>query len=287
MPGSDISHHVWSTKYRHRDGVGDERTIAETWRRMATALAAVEPDDAQAVWAERFLGILEDFRFLPGGRIQAGVGTQRNVTLFNCFVMGPIEDSIPGIFSALQEAAVTMQQGGGIGSDFSTQRPQEEAEAIAAVFSRMTATQPLTVEWRTLEAAAFDLGTVVLEHARSADLIIAAQADPDWAFSRLLDFPERLAVESGRPVLVVPYAGRYRQIARNAVIAWKPTREAARAVFDALPLLKSAESVQILEVNQSHDEEGPERLGACRDARAARHQDNLATHGSTRHQRGR
>jgi ribonucleoside-diphosphate reductase alpha chain len=124
MPGTDISHHVWSAKYRHRDGGRGERTIAETWRRMATALAAVEPEDARAFWAGRFLGILKDFRFLPGGRIQAGVGTERNVTLFNCFVMGPIEDSIPGIFAALQEAAVTMQQGGGIGCDFSTLRPQ-------------------------------------------------------------------------------------------------------------------------------------------------------------------
>ena len=60
--------------------------------------------------------------------------------------------------------------------------------------------------------------------------------------------------KSGRPVLVVPYAGRYPEIARHAVIAWKPTREAARAVFDALPLLKSAQSVQVIEVNQSRDE---------------------------------
>jgi ribonucleoside-diphosphate reductase alpha chain len=120
MPGTDISHHVWRAKYRHRDGGREERSIAETWRRMATALAAVDPEDARASWAERFLGILEDFRFLPGGRIQAGVGTERNVTLF----MGLIEDSIPGIFTALQEAAVTMQQGGGIGCDFSTLRPQ-------------------------------------------------------------------------------------------------------------------------------------------------------------------
>ena len=55
-------------------------------------------------------------------------------------------------------------------------------------------------------------------------------------------------------MLVVPYAGRYREIARNAVIAWKPTRESARAVFDALPLLTSAESVQLLEVKQSPED---------------------------------
>jgi ribonucleoside-diphosphate reductase alpha chain len=124
MPTTDISRHVWSAKYRRRDGDREERTIAETWRRVATALAAVERGDARANWAERFYRILEDFKFLPGGRIQAGVGTERNVTLFNCFVMGPIQDSIPGIFTALQEAAVTMQQGGGIGCDFSSLRPQ-------------------------------------------------------------------------------------------------------------------------------------------------------------------
>jgi nucleotide-binding universal stress UspA family protein len=142
--------------------------------------------------------------------------------------------------------------GQAVGMALGAQR--QEAAAIAAVFSRMAASQPFTAEWRTLEVPGFDPGRVVIEHARCADLIVAAQADPDWAFSRPLDVPERLAIESGRPVLVVPYAGRYPEIARHAVIAWKPTREAARAVFDALPLLKSAESVQILEVNQSRDE---------------------------------
>jgi len=116
---ADISRHVWETRYRY----AQERTIADSWRRIARALAAVEPGDP-AGWQARFLRILQDFKFLPGGRIQAGAGTARNITLFNCFVMGPIEDSIPGIFKALQEGAVTMQQGGGIGLDFSTLRPR-------------------------------------------------------------------------------------------------------------------------------------------------------------------
>ncbi len=118
-PMADISRHVWETKYRY----AHERSIADSRRRIARALAAVEPND-RVGWEARFLRILEDFKFLPGGRIQAGAGTARNVTLFNCFVMGPIEDSIPGIFKALQEGAVTMQQGGGIGLDFSTLRPR-------------------------------------------------------------------------------------------------------------------------------------------------------------------
>jgi len=120
---TDISHHIWETKYRFTGRGRAERAIADTWRRVAHALAAVEPKNA-AAWEEKFLAILQDFKFLPGGRIQAGAGTARNVTLFNCFVMGAIEDSIPGIFRALQEGALTMQEGGGIGVDFSTLRPR-------------------------------------------------------------------------------------------------------------------------------------------------------------------
>lgn len=118
-PVADISRHVWETKYRY----AGERSIADTWRRVARALAATEAEDAGG-WEERFFSLLQDFKFLPGGRILAGAGTSHRVTLFNCFVMGTIDDSIPGIFRALQEGAVTMQQGGGIGYDFSTLRPR-------------------------------------------------------------------------------------------------------------------------------------------------------------------
>jgi len=122
-PAINISRHIWETKYRYADPTSGEQTIADTWRRVARTLAAVEQRE-RAAWEERFLSILRDFKFLPGGRIQAGAGTARNVTLFNCFVMGTIEDSMPGIFRSLQEAALTMQQGGGVGVDFSTLRPR-------------------------------------------------------------------------------------------------------------------------------------------------------------------
>jgi len=120
----DISHHIWETKYRNLEAGAAERTIMDTWRRVARALAAAEHADPHGGWEERFYRIFQDYRFLPGGRIQAGAGTRHDVTLFNCFVMGPVEDSIPGIFRALQEAAITMQKGGGIGVDFSTLRPR-------------------------------------------------------------------------------------------------------------------------------------------------------------------
>jgi ribonucleoside-diphosphate reductase alpha chain len=133
---ADISRHIWDTKYRYRDGdTVHDRTIEDSWRRMARALAAVEPRDREA-WEDRFYGALRGFRFLPGGRIQAGAGTSRRVTLFNCFVMGVLEDSLDGIFDGLKEGALTMQQGGGVGYDFSTLRPQgAPAKSVGTVAS--------------------------------------------------------------------------------------------------------------------------------------------------------
>ncbi|MEN8175834.1 MAG: adenosylcobalamin-dependent ribonucleoside-diphosphate reductase [Pseudomonadota bacterium] len=118
-----LSREIWHAKYRYADpeGAGEQR-IDETWERVAAALAAVETGERE-IWSKHFRGVLEDFRFLPGGRILAGAGTGRRVTLFNCFVMGIIEDSMDGIFEALKEGALTMQQGGGVGYDFSTLRP--------------------------------------------------------------------------------------------------------------------------------------------------------------------
>ena len=84
-------------------------------------------------WEKAFFEALSDFKFLPAGRITAGAGTERSVTLFNCFVMGTIPDSMGGIFDMLKEAALTMQQGGGIGYDFSTIRPSgAKVKGVAA-----------------------------------------------------------------------------------------------------------------------------------------------------------
>lgn len=120
---TDIARHIWDTKYRFRRGEqAVDETIEDTWRRVAEAVAGVETQDP-AGWAARFNQVLADFRFLPGGRILAGAGTGRRTTLFNCFVMGRVDDSMDGIFDALKEGAITMQQGGGVGYDFSTLRP--------------------------------------------------------------------------------------------------------------------------------------------------------------------
>src|ERR1700737_804949 len=121
---ASISQQMWDMKYRLRGPSGGviDKTIEDTWRRVAAALAAPERD--AAAWAEGFHAAMTDFKFLPAGRVVAGAGSARSVTLFNCFVMGAIPDDMGGIFAHLREAALTMQQGGGIGYDFSTLRPK-------------------------------------------------------------------------------------------------------------------------------------------------------------------
>ncbi|HEX7006105.1 MAG TPA: adenosylcobalamin-dependent ribonucleoside-diphosphate reductase, partial [Alphaproteobacteria bacterium] len=106
------------------DGAPIDKTIEDSWRRVANSMAEVEAPEVRAKWADAFFEALSGFKYLPAGRILAGSGTKRNVTLFNCFVMGAIPDDMAGIFTHLREAALTMQQGGGIGYDFSTLRPK-------------------------------------------------------------------------------------------------------------------------------------------------------------------
>lgn len=128
-----IAEQIWDMKYRLKeaDGTPIDLSVEDTWRRIARALASVETEPA--LWEDRFYAALEDFKYLPAGRIIAGAGTGRAVTLFNCFVMGTIPDSMAGIFDMLKEAALTMQQGGGIGYDFSTIRPRgAEVKGVAA-----------------------------------------------------------------------------------------------------------------------------------------------------------
>jgi len=125
MEWAPVSQRIWDMKYRFKSASGGaipDDDLDATWWRVARALAVPERDPE--LWAGRFHEALSGFKFLPAGRVIAGAGTGRTVTLFNCFVMGTIPDDMSGIFENLREAALTMQQGGGIGHDFSSLRPQ-------------------------------------------------------------------------------------------------------------------------------------------------------------------
>lgn len=123
---SPIAHEIWDMKYRFKqaDGTPVDETVEASWARVARALAEPESEGERERWSHAFAQAMAGYRFLPAGRILAGAGTGRRVTLFNCYVMGVIEDDMASIFENLKEAALTMQQGGGIGHDFSTLRPK-------------------------------------------------------------------------------------------------------------------------------------------------------------------
>ena len=125
LPAQAISLEVLLEKYAK----GDEQDIDAVRARVAHALAQVERPEARALWAERFLEALRS-GFVPAGRINSAAGTELTATLINCFVqpvgdsIAQVEDGVPGIYTALTEAAETMRRGGGVGYDFSRIRPQ-------------------------------------------------------------------------------------------------------------------------------------------------------------------
>ncbi|MDP6175429.1 MAG: ribonucleotide reductase N-terminal alpha domain-containing protein, partial [Rhodospirillales bacterium] len=87
---SSVSQQIWDMKYRLKATDGDpiDKNVADTFRRVAKTLA--EPEKDSQAWAARFEDAMGDFRFLPAGRILSGAGSDRDTTLFNCFVMGEV-----------------------------------------------------------------------------------------------------------------------------------------------------------------------------------------------------
>jgi nucleotide-binding universal stress UspA family protein len=191
----------------------------------------------------------------------AHIADRHSAHLIGLFVVPP---SVVGPFTRV---AGRLVQGG-------RQAFRDEASRIRAAFEVATAGRPVVAEWRTIEPSHDHPGCAeaVIEQARAADLVVTSQSDPSWEYSVLLDFPERLALESGRPTLVVPHAGRFPHWGRRVLVAWNGKREAARAVFDALPVLKEAEAVRVLWVNPGNEPGASTGLTAVEIAAAlARH----------------
>lgn len=178
-----ISQEIWKMKYRLHalSGKALDETLDDSFRRVAKALAAAEAKPSD--WEPSFFEAMRDLRFLPAGRILAGAGSDRDVTLFNCFVMGQIPDSMDGIFSQLREAALTLQMGGGIGYDFSTLRPR--GAAVMGVGADASGPLSFMDVWdsmcRTIMSAGYRrgamMGTLRCDHPDIEDFITAKQ-DP-------------------------------------------------------------------------------------------------------------
>ena len=140
-----VTTHIWREKYRH----GDEATPADTFARVVRGVYA---NDATAQ-ADTALAALNARDWVPGGRIFAGAGTGKRVTWINCFVSPTIQDSMDtepdlpgaGIMPALNVAAFTQQQGGGIGMDFGTLRP--DGALVGRTGSISSGVIPFMVMW--------------------------------------------------------------------------------------------------------------------------------------------
>jgi len=151
------------------------------------------------------------------------------------------------------------------------ERASSAAVKMRETFEHVTGLRRLSAEWREITEGP-DADPVL--HARYADLAILGQLDPDRVETESIQpRPEQVALASGRPVLIVPYAGRFDNVGRRIVIAWNSTREAARAVSDAMPFLESADLVIVLTIDPR---EGPDGHGELPGADIAVH---LARHG--------
>ncbi len=132
---------------------------------------------------------------------------------------------------------------------------REDNPAMRSAFEDSVLGRGITAQWIDDDAGAFSVADCVLPYAHAADLVVASQTDPEWAFTDWLDIPDRMAMGSGRPVLIVPNEGTREEVGEKVVVAWNGKREAARAVFDALPILQNAKNVKVVWISQQSERE--------------------------------
>jgi nucleotide-binding universal stress UspA family protein len=144
-------------------------------------------------------------------------------------------------------------------------------ERLGSDFRKRADDAGVLAEWRIVHG---DPSERVTLHARYADLTIVGQSDPDAPSSRSA-VPEAVLLGSGRPVLVVPYIGATQTVGQHVLVAWNATREAARAMNDALPLIASNGRVTVLAINPARG------IGSEGDLPAADIAHHLARHGIT------
>lgn len=175
--GDELRARVFHDKYalRDRDGNILERTPGQMWHRIAREIASVEHPDRRAEWVENFNWLLDEFRFIPGGRIMHAAGNSRRVTALNCYVIPVKDDSIESIFDWMKEAARTYSLGGGVGTDISVLRPRGAPVNNAARSS--------TGSVSFMDLFSLTTGTIGQSGRRGALMITIADNHPD-----VLDF---------------------------------------------------------------------------------------------------
>lgn len=138
--------------------------------------------------------------------------------------------------------------------EFQKKTAAELMSRAEETFRKQTSSSGLAnVEWRT---AYDDLVDTMSLHARYADIVVIGQSDSSDDSGVAMDFPERLVLAAGRPVLILPNTGSFPTMGKRILVAWNASREATRAVTDAIPLLRLADNVNIMAINPRHDEHG-------------------------------
>lgn len=170
-------------------------------------------------------------------------------------------DNRPTCVSRLETAAqLAAQQGARLTGLYVQPHPgylphNSDREAMTAAareaFDAVAVASALESEWLCVdgETSGLDLAHALNLHAHYHDLVIVSQNDErchDRSIPR--DLPERIVLGSGRPVLIVPYAGSYPTLGRKLMLAWRGGPESSRAVHDAMPLLQQAETVRVVTV---------------------------------------
>jgi nucleotide-binding universal stress UspA family protein len=170
------------------------------------------------------------------------------------------EARVTGLFATglPNSAAYADLQGWAVLVDTYMTARREEAAKAEAAFRRAAAQLKLAAEWKAREG---DLTETIVALARLHDLVVLGQPDPDVTGNMVR--PEEVILAAGRPVLLVPYAGEFAVLGRNVLVAWNGTREAARALHDAMFLLEAAETVTVLEVDRPGGDTGIEDRAAA------------------------
>ncbi len=149
---------------------------------------------------------------------------------------------------------------------------EEHAAATEKKFKAAADKSGTQVEWRNFDSSSVNIADGVIEHGRQADLIIASQLNEEANDGIEGDFCERVVMEAGRPVLLIPKIGDFETVGDNVLIGWNATREAARAVFDAMPLLEQSQAARLIWVDPQDEAERARNLpGAEMAATLARH----------------
>ncbi len=153
---------------------------------------------------------------------------------------------------------------------------EKQADEVRAIFEEYCERNMIPHEWRVEHSLSPLIADSVIGHALRADLVVASQPESEETADIESDFAERIMMETGRPVLFIPRVGRYETIGREVVCGWNATREATRAIHDALPLLRKARQVHLAWVDPQKDETAEDLPGADMAAALSRHGVNAA-----------